>query len=50
MTTTELQKARLAALEAQRVCSRCGQECDNADHLYVHIVLRHMKLNRESGR
>jgi hypothetical protein len=46
----ELRRIRLEMLESQRVCNWCGQRCDSADHLYIHIVLRHMKLNRESGR
>lgn len=33
--------AREALLEAQRDCAYCGKRCEDADHLYMHIVIRH---------
>jgi len=37
----ELEKIRREALEKQQVCSYCGKTCANADHLFLHILLRH---------
>jgi hypothetical protein len=28
-------------LEEQRVCAWCLKRCENADHLFAHIIMRH---------
>jgi len=38
-----LELAREKALERQQTCAFCGKDCQNADHLFMHIVLRHPK-------
>lgn len=37
----ELQRIRREAIEKQTCCSYCDKVCQNADHLYLHIILRH---------
>jgi len=36
-----LEKVRQELLERQQVCAYCDKVCKNADHLFIHIVLRH---------
>ena len=36
-----LKAVREAVLSSKVVCAYCDKVCQDADHLYVHIVLRH---------
>jgi hypothetical protein len=37
----EFDKVRDEILKRQTKCSWCEKICDNANHLYIHIILRH---------
>ena len=37
----ELEKIKAKALENQQKCTWCDKICKNADHLVIHIWLRH---------
>ena len=38
----ELERVRKELLEKQQVCGWCGKKCQDSNHLYLHIVLRHI--------
>jgi hypothetical protein len=38
---TELEAIRQELLEKQTKCAWCEMICKNADHLYMHIMLKH---------
>lgn len=40
-----VERAHREVILAERVCSWCDKRCESADHLYIHILMRHPKLN-----
>lgn len=41
MSDELLAAVRRRVLASQRTCAACGKRCEDADHLYLHLVLRH---------
>lgn len=41
-----LLRERNELIEQQRVCAWCGKDCEDADWLFCHILLRHPKEAR----